>query len=133
VAEAARLAGARLAVFSRSPERAAAFLAWAGSRGVEVAAAEEATLVINATPLGLKSGDPVPSRPEATPQAVAALDLVYRRGETSWVRLQREAGRRAADGREMLLAQGAAAIKRWFPQQTPPIDVMRAALHAALD
>ncbi len=133
VAEAARLAGARLAVSSRSPERAAAFLAWAGSRGIEVAGAEEATLVINATPLGLKSGDPVPSRPEATPQAVAALDLVYRRGETSWVRLQREAGRRAADGREMLLAQGAAAIKRWFPKQTPPIDVMRAALHAALD
>jgi shikimate 5-dehydrogenase len=33
----------------------------------------------------------------------------------------------------MLLAQGAAAIKRWFPKQTPPIDVMRAALHAALD
>jgi shikimate dehydrogenase len=133
VAEAARLAGARLAVSSRSPERAAAFLVWAGTRGIEVAGAEEATLVVNATPLGMETSDPVPSRPEATPRAVAALDLVYRRGETSWVRLQREAGRRAADGREVLLAQGAAAISRWFPKQTPPVDVMRAALHAALD
>jgi shikimate dehydrogenase len=133
VAEAARLAGARLAVSSRDPGRAAAFLAWAGTRGVEVATGAEATLVINATPLGLKGSDPVPCRPEATPRAVAALDLVYRRGETAWVRIQREAGRRAADGREVLLAQGAAALSRWFPKQAPPLDVMRAALHAALD
>jgi shikimate dehydrogenase len=133
VVEAARLAGARLAVSSRDPGRAAALLALAGTRGVEAATADEATLVVNATPLGLKTGDPLPCRPEATPHAVAALDLVYRRGETAWVRQQRAAGRRAADGREVLLAQGAAALTRWFPKQTPPLDVMRAALHAALD
>jgi shikimate dehydrogenase len=133
VAEAARLAGARLAVSSRDPGRAAAFLAWAGGLGIEIAGADDATLVINATPLGMKEGDPLPSRADSTPRAVAALDLVYQRGETPWVRLQREAGRRAADGREVLLAQGAAALSRWFPKQTPPLDVMRAALHAALD
>jgi len=131
--EAARLAGARLAVSSRDSGRAAGLLALAGSRGVEAASADEATLVINATPLGLKTGDPLPCRPEATPHAVAALDLVYHRGETEWVRQQRAAGRRAADGREVLLAQGAAAFTRWFPKETPPLDVMRAALHAALD
>lgn len=133
VAEAARLAGARLAVSSRDPARAAAFLAWAGGRGIGAAATDEATLVINATPLGMKADDALPFRPAATPQAVAALDLVYLRGETAWVRAQRQAGRRAADGREVLLAQGAAALRRWFPKQTPPLDVMRAALHAALD
>lgn len=133
VAEAARLAGARLAVASRDPARATAFLAWAGARGVGVASAEEATLVVNATPLGMNADDPLPSRPAATPAAVAILDLVYRRGETAWVRAQRQAGRRAADGREVLLAQGAAAFSRWFPRHTPPLDVMRAALHAALD
>lgn len=90
-------------------------------------------LVVNATPLGMNAGDPLPIRPEATPGAVAALDLVYRPGETAWVLAQRKAGRRAADGREVLLAQGAAALTRWFPRQTPPLDVMRAALHAALD
>ena len=118
---------------SRDPARAAAFLAWAGGRGVGIASAEEATLVVNATPLGMNAGDPLPIRPEATPGAVAALDLVYRPGETAWVLAQRKAGRRAADGREVLLAQGAAALTRWFPKQTPPLDVMRAALHAALD
>lgn len=133
VAEAARLAGARIAVSSRDPARAADFRAWAGGRGIGLASAEEATLVVNATPLGMNAGDPLPIRPEATPGAVAALDLVYRPGETAWVLAQRKAGRRAADGREVLLAQGAAALTRWFPNQTPPLDVMRAALHAALD
>lgn len=133
VIEAARLAGARLAVSSRDAGRAADLLALAATRGVEPARAEEATLVVNATPLGLKGSDPLPSRPAAAPIAVAALDLVYRRGETPWVRAQREAGRRAVDGREVLLAQGAAAFARWFPKETPPIDLMRAALHAALD
>jgi shikimate dehydrogenase len=120
-------------VSSRDPARAAAFLAWAGGRGIGAAAIDEATLVINATPLGMKSDDPLPFRPAATPHAVAALDLVYLRGETAWVRAQRQAGRRAADGREVLLAQGAAALTRWFPKHAPPLDVMRAALHAALD
>lgn len=133
VAEAARLSGARLAVSSRSPGRAAEFLALVGARGVGVANPEEAALVINATPLGMGPGDPLPIRPEATPRAVAALDLVYRAGETAWVRAQRSAGRAAADGREVLLAQGTAAFGRWFPRQAPPQDVMRAALHAALD
>jgi shikimate dehydrogenase len=131
-AEAARLSGARIAVTSRDPARAAAFMAWAGGRGVGAAAAEDVALVINATPLGLKADDPLPLRPEASPRAVAALDLVYRPGETAWVRAQRQSGRRAADGREVLLAQGAAALARWFPRHDPPRDVMRAALHAAL-
>lgn len=133
VVEAARLAGARIAVSSRMPARAADFLGWAGSRGVGAVPPAEATLVINATPLGLRPDDPLPSRPEATPRAVAALDLVYRRGETPWVLLQRQAGRSAADGREVLLAQGAASFARWFPRFDPPVDAMRAALRAALD
>jgi len=132
VAEAARRRGARLAVASRSADRAAEFLAWAVARGVEPTVPDEAALVINATPLGLQEGDAFPTQVEATPQASAALDLVYRPGGTRWVRAQRAAGRMAADGREVLLAQGAAAFRRWFPREDPPVDVMRAALHAAL-
>lgn len=132
VAEAARRRGARLAVASRSADRAAEFLAWAVARGVEPTVAEEAGLVVNATPLGLQEGDPFPAQVEATPRASAALDLVYRPGGTTWVRAQRAAGRKASDGREVLLAQGAAAFRRWFPREDPPKDVMRAALHAAL-
>jgi len=131
--EAARMAGARIAVASRDPSRAADFLALAGKRGVGTAVGEEAGLVINATPLGMRPGDPLPSLPAATPLAQAVVDLVYRAGETEWVAAQRRAGRRAVDGREVLLAQGAAALRRWFPRVSPPVDVMRAALRAALD
>jgi shikimate 5-dehydrogenase len=32
----------------------------------------------------------------------------------------------------MLVAQGAAAFERWFPGRQAPVEVMRAAVHAAL-
>ncbi len=48
----------------------------------------------------------------------AALDLVYRRGETEFVRRARARGLVAADGREVLVRQGAAAFMRWFPGAT---------------
>jgi len=132
VAEAARLRGARLAVVSREPARRAAFASRAAGLGVESAAPEEATLVINATPLGLHPNDPLPLPVAATPAATAALDMVYRAGCTHWVREHRLAGRRADDGREVLVAQGAAALSRWFPLHDPPVEVMRAAVRAAL-
>jgi shikimate dehydrogenase len=76
-------------------------------------ALREATLVINATPVGLQDDrHPVPL--ELVPTEVAVLDLVYREGETSWVRAARARGHRAADGLTMLLEQGALSFERWF-------------------
>jgi shikimate 5-dehydrogenase len=40
--------------------------------------------------------------------------------------------RRAADGRAMLVAQGAAAFGCWYPTKPAPVEVMRAAINAAL-
>jgi shikimate dehydrogenase len=42
------------------------------------------------------------------------FDLVYRTGETAWVRGARNAGHRAADGEGMLIEQGALSFERWF-------------------
>jgi shikimate 5-dehydrogenase len=61
-----------------------------------------------------------------------ALDLVYARGGTVWSRTLAGLGLRAADGREMLVAQGAAAFARWFPRVQPPVDAMRGAVARAL-
>ena len=58
--------------------------------------------------------------------------MVYARAETAWVREMRQDGLRAADGRVMLVAQGAAAFRRWFPEEDPPTEVMRAAVNEAL-
>jgi shikimate dehydrogenase len=82
-------------------------------------------LAVNATTLGLRAGDPLPLEPGV--RAGAALDLVYTPEETPWVRRMRERGIPAADGREMLLQQGAAAFRLWFGQE-PPMDVMQRAL-----
>jgi shikimate dehydrogenase len=70
-------------------------------------------IVVNATPVGLTSDD-VPIDVEALPPRAAVLDLVYRRGETAWVRQARARGHRAADGLPMLIEQGALAFRFWL-------------------
>ncbi len=66
------------------------------------------------------------------PGVQRALDLVYAPGETRWVHVLRERGIVAADGREMLVQQGAAAFERFFPGTAAPTEVMRAAVQRAL-
>lgn len=124
--------GARVVVHSRSPGRAAA-LAGRFPRLVTVApsatdVAGDATIVVNATPVGL-SGDDVPIPVSQLPGDAVVMDLAYRAGLTPWIIAARAAGHRAADGLEMLIAQGAEAFERWFGQ-APDREVMRAALAA---
>lgn len=77
------------------------------------AAARGATLVVNATPVGMRTDD-VPIDPAILEAGAAVLDLVYRVGETPLVRAARARGLRAADGLAMLVEQGALAFERWF-------------------
>jgi len=130
--EAARTVGARVAVRSRSESRAESLIGWAKSRGVEVAQLSDADLLINATPLGWQDDDPLPFDGADLPRARAAVDLVYRPGGTAWIRNARVRGLIVVDGREMLLGQGVAAFRRWFPEHDPPMEVMRAAVEQAL-
>ena len=132
VAGAARERGAGIAVLSRDPARQASFEDWVRSVGVTVVPRETCGVLINATPLGLGSRDLLPIPLQLAPAAVVALDLVYSRGETPWIHVLRANGVRAADGRGMLVAQGAAAFERWFPGVPAPREIMRAAVDAAL-
>lgn len=133
VAAAAKERGVALAVLSRTTARGVEFSQWAErSLGVRAAEPEECRVLINATPLGLAPGDGDPVPVEVAPEATVALDLVYARGETGWVRRSRARGLRADDGREVLVRQGAAAFSRWFPAKQAPVEAMRAAVHAAL-
>ena len=72
-----------------------------------------ATLVVNATPIGLR-GDEHPAPLEHIPRDAAVIDLVYRVGGTAWTRAAVERGHRACDGLPMLVEQGAAAFEQWF-------------------
>ncbi len=132
VLEAARQRGAAVAVESRSPERQSEFEARAASLGVPRAEAERCEVIINATPLGLSLEDPLPLVPARVPGAVVALDLVYAATGTRWSQTMAARGVRAADGREVLVAQGAASFRRWFPGEDPPVEVMRAVVEARL-
>jgi shikimate dehydrogenase len=86
-------------------------------------------LLLNATSLGLKAGDPLPfDAARFSPRNAAAVyDMVYRPAETPLLRTAREAGCRTANGIGMLLYQGAKALEIWSGQAAP-ISVMREAL-----
>ncbi len=130
--EAARVAGVSVAIHSRSEERARALAAWAASQGVESCLLSDADLLVNATPLGWNDVDPLPFDGLTFPRVRGAVDMVYRAGETAWIQNARARGWSAVDGREMLLGQGVAAFRRWFPDHAPPLEVMRAAVRRAL-
>jgi shikimate 5-dehydrogenase len=102
--------------------------------GISPAAPESCALAINTTPLGMGSSDRIPLPVNDWPNLHFALDLVYRaKGTTPWVDACRARGIVAIDGRETLLAQGAASWRLWFPGVTPPWEVMRAALNGRMD
>ncbi|HLG06289.1 MAG TPA: hypothetical protein VI383_09080 [Gemmatimonadales bacterium] len=129
---AAARAGARVAIRSRSPDRAESLAGEARRAGVDSTVPEDCHVVINCTPLGLGEADPFPLPLAGVPPGAAVLDLVYRRGETAWVRALREKGWNAADGRVVLVEQGAASFERWFPGVRAPREVMHAAVRFAL-
>jgi shikimate dehydrogenase len=129
----ARGLGATIAVRSRATDRATAFAAWAASIGVPSSDWSACDLVINATPLGLRADDPLPIAPVDVPIHAAVLDLTYRpRTTTAWIAACNAAGHASADGRAVLLAQGAASWAHWFAGVAPPLEVMQAVLDGCL-
>jgi shikimate dehydrogenase len=124
--------GARVVVHARGRERAVALAQrFPGLVGLAYSMADalhDATIVVNATPVGLQGHD-VPVAVSMLPRDAVVMDLAYRAGQTPWILAARAAGHRAADGLEMLIAQGAEAFERWFGR-APDRDVMRQALAA---
>lgn len=84
-------------------------------------------LIVNATSLGIRPDDPPPLDLDVPVRVGAVLDLTYGPVPTAWVAGARAVGIPAADGREMLLHQGAASFRRWFGVE-PDLEVMRRAL-----
>ncbi len=89
----------------------------------------EMDLLLNATPIGLKPGDPSPVDEKQFPlrQARAVYDMIYKPAETKLLALAQAAGCKTSNGLGMLLHQGAAAFEIWTGQPAP-IEVMRRAL-----
>jgi shikimate 5-dehydrogenase len=117
-------------LFNRTAERARAVARRIGGDRARVAPqmsqleGEDFDLVVNATRLGLASGDPSPFDFRVLSRAAAAFDLVYGTGGTPFVRAAEALGIRATDGAERLVQQGAAAFERWWGIPAP-VDAMR--------
>jgi shikimate dehydrogenase len=86
-------------------------------------------LLLNATSLGLKPGDPSPLNEKKFKfkQTPAVYDMVYRPAETPLLHAARMAGCKTVNGLNMLLQQGAKAFEIWTGRAAP-LQVMRRAL-----
>lgn len=122
-------------IYNRTQERARAVARRIGGQTARVVPVlrglegEDFDLVVNATRLGLSPTDPSPIDMALLNRAGAAMDLVYGRHTTAFIRSAEASGVRTTDGLEMLVQQGAASFERWWG--TPaPVEAMRAAVQA---
>jgi len=86
---------------------------------------QAADIIINATPLGLKSTDPMPIDVSMLKKGHAVCDLIYR--DTPFLRTALAAGCITLNGLGMLLWQGVLAFEIWTGIR-PPVKVMKEAL-----
>jgi shikimate dehydrogenase len=124
-------AGAAVAVWNRTPERARAL---AAALGVEaVAAPVAAEVLVNCTSVGLT--DPsstfkeLPVKADSVGEYACVVDLVYRAGGTVLAREARRRGSQVIDGLEILVQQGALSFEGWTGRAAP-VQVMREAARA---
>jgi shikimate dehydrogenase len=121
-----REAGAEVAVWNRTPERARELAAELGVEHAERPALP-ADLLVNATSLGLR-GEDLPAL-VGLESARVVVELVYGPEPTALERWAGERGARVVDGLEVLVRQGARSLERWTGRSAP-LDVMRRAARA---
>lgn len=147
VAGFAQLGCREIHVVGRNPEKLEAFArSWAdGPLKVRPIASPwqalpqlipQAGAIVNATPVGMYPHvERSPLSPALTAQIktdAIVYDLIYTPNPTLFLRQAREAGeRKTIDGLEMLVQQGAAALKIWLNRPVP-VDVMRQTLRESL-
>lgn len=88
-------------------------------------------LVLNATSLGLKTGDPAPVDLKKIPSPASVYDMIYRPPQTALLRQAAQLGLARANGLSMLVHQGARSLELWTGAKVP-VSVMHDAARAAL-
>ena len=133
---------ASIAVYNRSPERAAALVVALGENGGRLAVAagdvgaavRDRDLIVNCTTLGMAHGataDASPLAGEEIPPGAFVCDIVANPLVTPLLALARARGCRTLGGLPMLVRQGAAAFTLWTGQPAP-VQVMFAAAARAM-
>lgn len=88
-------------------------------------------LLVNATPVGMKDGDPSPIAKDLLHRGLRVYDLVYNKPATQLVKDANSLKLHAVTGLGMLLYQGAIAFEIWTGVPAP-VAVMRKALKEAI-
>lgn len=125
----------RVAVVARRPEQALEVAELAGAAGLagSVDAADEAELVVNATPVGMagvpldEGGDlPFGLDPKRLGPGQLVADLIYAPATTPLLAVARSRGADTCNGLGMLIHQAARQVRIWTGRDAP-IEVMSAA------
>ncbi|MEO1375471.1 MAG: shikimate dehydrogenase [Cyanobacteria bacterium J06635_10] len=97
---------------------------------------KNANLLINTTPIGMYpnlENSPLDRELFAhLPKGAIAYDLIYTPSPTKFLQYAAAYDATAIDGLEMLVQQGAAALKIWLQRESVPVDVMRQTLQQQL-
>lgn len=132
--------GLPVAIVNRDAVRGRELAARAGGEyvpwgdGALPALVGQASVVVNATPLGMGKGPgdcPLPPGAVPAPDAVAC-ELVYHPPETEFLRRARKAGARVVSGLSVLLWQAVPTFQRWTGRPAP-VEAMREALFASVE
>jgi shikimate dehydrogenase len=126
---------ADVAVWNRTPQRAAALATELGARAVAGAGPLDAPeIVVNCTSVGLAGEEApfkaLPVRADDLGAGKLVVDLVYRDGGTRFLEAARTRGADVVDGLEILVAQGAASFERWTGRAAPRSIMREAAGHS---
>ncbi len=128
------ISGAKLSIANRDPRRAMDLAASVGGRGYDLGdltkLVPEAEVVVNATSVGMRAGDPRLVDGRLFREGQTVFDIVYNR-ETELLLDAANAGAQVLDGVPMLVWQGALSIEIWTGRKAP-VDVMEQAVREEL-
>ena len=129
---AARAGAGQVALLGRDGQRAARVLdetqcqascLISGSYSSSAGLIERADVIVDATPLGMKPGDPAPFDTALLSSGQTVFDVVYGHGETALIAAARAAGCMAFDGAGMLVAQAVETVRDIVDWLDVPVDV----------
>lgn len=99
-------------------------------------AIENADLIVNSTPIGMApntNASPLTAiQSQKIQNGAIAYDLIYTPNPTEFLKQAKVQGATAIDGLEMLVQQGAAALKIWTGNSEVPVTTMRLAVQKHL-
>ncbi len=126
--------GAEISIANRRLQRAEELAGMVGAVGYSLCDLEKlvdrADIIINATSVGMKAGEPRLFDGKLIKSSHAVFDIVYNR-ETELLKDAKAAGALAIDGVMMLVYQGAKALEIWTGLNAPA-DVMEKAVREGL-